>query len=177
VKGQVKGLPEGRVKGLLKGHVLKTQNRSSSAIFTLSVSGLWTLNSGPPSPHHHSIDGRISAFRDVLCSAGRGVDFHISFPMTVMAKSSSPSSNKPVKTFRLRGVSASVFENQSEQNGVFHKVQIVRTYKDGDEFKSTPTFSRDDLPIVLTVAQRAWEFVLDAEAQARRSRENDEDVD
>ena len=177
MKGQVKGRVEGLPKGRVKGQVLKTQNRSSDVTATLSGSQLSTINSQLPPPHHHSIGGHLSAFRDVLCSAGRGVDFHISFPMTVMAKSTSTSSNKPVKTFRLRGVSASVFENQSEQNGVFHKVQILRTYRDGDEFKSTPTFSRDDLPIVLTVAQRAWEFVLDAEAQARRSREDDGDVD
>ena len=64
------------------------------------------------------------------------------------------------------------FENHSEQNGVFHKVQIVRTYHDGDEYRSTPTFSRDDLPVVATLTQRAWEFVLDSEANARRNRDD-----
>ncbi len=89
--------------------------------------------------------------------------------MTIMAKSS----NKPVKVFRLRGVSASVFENRSEQNGTFHKVQIVRTYRDGDDFKTTPTFSRDDLPLVQAVAHRAWEFVHETEASRRSSRDDD----
>ena len=89
-----------------------------------------------------------------------------------MAKSSS-SSSKPVKVFRLRGVSASVFENSSEQNGTFHKVQIVRTYKDGEEFKTTPTFNRDDLPFVQQVAHRAWEFVHETEAGQRSSRDDD----
>lgn len=46
----------------------------------------------------------LRVFRDVPLLRRCGVDFHISFPMTIMAKSNS---SKPVKTFRLRGVSAS----------------------------------------------------------------------
>jgi hypothetical protein len=100
------------------------------------------------------------------------VDFHISFPMTVMADSSS-SSHKPVKVFRLRGVSASVFENHSEQNGTFHKVQVIRTYRDGKLFKTTPTFSRDELPIVTLLTQQAWEYVLATEASQRNSQNSE----
>ncbi len=88
-----------------------------------------------------------------------------------MAKSSP--SNKPAKVFRRRGVSASVFENQSEQNGPFHKVQIVRTYKDGDEFKTTSAFNRDELPIVALLTQQAWEYVLAEEASQRNSQNDD----
>jgi hypothetical protein len=72
--------------------------------------------------------------------------------------------SKPVKTFRLRGVSASVFENTSEQAVPYYRVQLLRTYRDGDEFKSTSVFSRDELPIVALVAKKAWEFVLGEEA-------------
>ena len=60
-----------------------------------------------------------------------------------------PSAAKPVKVFRSRGVSASVFANQAKSDGrdiTFHKVSLQRTYKDGDEWKTTTSFSRDDLP-------------------------------
>ena len=90
--------------------------------------------------------------------------------MTVMANSNP---TKPVKVFRLRGVSASVFENHSEQNGTFHKVQVIRTYRDGRDFKTTPTFSRDELPIVALLTQQAWEYVLAEEASQRNSQNND----
>ena len=75
--------------------------------------------------------------------------------------------NKPVKTMRLRGISASIFANPAKSNGndsTFWKVSIQRTYKDGDEFKTTNSFSRDDLPIVWLLSQKAWEFVLKEEA-------------
>jgi len=74
---------------------------------------------------------------------------------------------KPVKVIRLRGVSASIFANQAKSDGrdiTFHKVSLQRSYKDGDEWKQTSSFGRDDLPIVNLVLKRAWEFVLDTEA-------------
>ena len=74
---------------------------------------------------------------------------------------------KPLKVFRNRGISASVFENHSRNDGrdvTFHKVSLQRTYKDGDEFKTTNSFSRDDLPVARHVLQQAWEFILNLEA-------------
>lgn len=79
-------------------------------------------------------------------------------------------STKPSATFRYRGISASVFENHSEKGDPYYKVSIVRTYKDGKDFKSTPTFSRDELPIVMLVAQQAYEFVLTTERDNRAER-------
>ena len=74
---------------------------------------------------------------------------------------------KPVKVFRLRGISASVFANTAksgEREITFHKVSLQRTYKDGDDWKTTTSFGRDDLPTAQLVLSRAWEFILDAEA-------------
>jgi len=76
-------------------------------------------------------------------------------------------SQKPVKTIRLRGISASVFANHAKSEGrdiTFHKVSVQRSYKDGDEWKQTTKFGRDDLPVVNEVLQRAWAFILDTEA-------------
>ena len=77
------------------------------------------------------------------------------------------SAQKPIKTIRLRGVSASIFANKVKVKGrdrTFHKVAVQRSYKDGDEWKRTTSFGRDDLPVVNTVLQRAWDFILDTEA-------------
>ena len=78
-----------------------------------------------------------------------------------------PNAVKPVKVFRLRGIAASVFANSTEVDGrqvSYHKVTVQRTYRDGDEFKTTTSYGRDDLPIVSLLVARAWEFILDAEA-------------
>lgn len=76
-------------------------------------------------------------------------------------------SNKPVKVFRLRGISASVFENHTKSDGrdiSFHKVALQRTYRDGDEWKTTTSFGRDDLPVAKLLLEQAWQYVLEAEA-------------
>ena len=81
---------------------------------------------------------------------------------------------KPVQTFRLRGLSASIFENHAkdpDSDVTFHKVSLQRTYKDGEEFKTTTSLGRDDLPVAVLLLQRAWEYILDAEAHRKRDDE------
>lgn len=82
------------------------------------------------------------------------------------------STNKPVAKAKLRGISASVFENQTDKGQPFYKVSITRTFKDGDEFKSSTTFMRDDLPLVEAVAHRAWLEIMKLESA--KSSSNDE---
>lgn len=87
-------------------------------------------------------------------------------------------STKPVKVFRLRGVSVSVFENRSKAQGrvvTFFKAALQRTYKEGDEFKATSSLSRDDLPAAQLLLERAWEFILKAEADSRKASSEDEE--
>lgn len=81
-------------------------------------------------------------------------------------------SNKPVEKFQLRGISASVFENTTEDGNVYYKASVTRTYKDGDQFKSTSVFSRDDLPIVELLTRKAWVSIMSREADAG-SKESD----
>ena len=86
-----------------------------------------------------------------------------------------PSAVKPAKVFRRRGIAVSVFANTTEVDGrrvSYHKVTIQRTYRDGNEFKTTTSFGRDDLPVVRLLISQAWEFILDAES----SRGSDETV-
>lgn len=73
--------------------------------------------------------------------------------------------NQPVDRFQLRGITASVFENKSDNGSVFYKVSINRTYKDGDEFKTTNVFSRDDLPVVEVLTKKSWIAILQRETQ------------
>ena len=53
------------------------------------------------------------------------------------------SEQKPVETFRARGVSAAVFANHAKSEGrdiTFFKVSLDRAYKDGDEWKHTSSW-------------------------------------
>lgn len=84
----------------------------------------------------------------------------------------SSSASKPVKVFKARGVSASVFANTITANGgefVMHKVNLQRTFKDGDEFKRVSNFGRDEIPVACLLLQKAYEFILESEAAARKT--------
>lgn len=80
-------------------------------------------------------------------------------------ETSTPKTARPLQTFRLKGISASVFENTSEDGQTFHKVSLQRRYRQGTEWKSSQSLGRDDLPIARLLLQRAWEWILQAEAQ------------
>ncbi len=74
--------------------------------------------------------------------------------------------DKPVKVFKHRGISVSVFENATEKDGqqqTFYKASVRRTFKQGDEFVSNANFGRDELPIARVLMDRAWQWMLDAE--------------
>ena len=66
---------------------------------------------------------------------------------------------KPVHEVRLGRIKAAIWANETE-NGVRHNVTISRLYKDGDEWKSSHSFGRDELPLVEKVADlaHAWIF-------------------
>ena len=96
-----------------------------------------------------------------------GGPFHFRSPLFMANSKMAQNSTKPVQVFRLRGISVSVFANVIERDDrdvTYHKVALQRTYREGNEFKTTSSLGRDDLPIAQMLLQRAWEFILNAEA-------------
>ena len=67
-------------------------------------------------------------------------------------------SQKPVHEVRLGLIKAAIWANDTEQ-GVRHNVSITRLYKEGDEWKSTTSFGRDDLLLVAKVADMAHTWI------------------
>lgn len=75
--------------------------------------------------------------------------------------------NKPIHVLRRRGVKVSVFENQSGEF-TFHKVAVQKIYREeGGDWKTTASLGRDDLPIAIMLLRRAWEYIVDLEAESR----------
>ena len=78
-----------------------------------------------------------------------------------------PTTNKPWKVLRSSGVSASIFENSvktKDGDVAYFKVSLMRTYRDGDAWKSTNSLSRDDLPVAALLLQQAWSAIINADA-------------
>ena len=67
-------------------------------------------------------------------------------------------SQQPVHEIRLGRVKAAIWANAAE-TGVRHNVTFVRLYKDQDQWKDSTSFSRDDLPLVLKVADLAHTWI------------------
>jgi hypothetical protein len=65
---------------------------------------------------------------------------------------------RPVREIRLGRIRATIWANQAE-SGVWYKIALARSYKEGDEWKSTASFGRDDLLVVAKVADLAHTWV------------------
>jgi len=65
---------------------------------------------------------------------------------------------KPVHEIRLGRIKAAIWANETD-NGTRHNVTITRLYKDGDEWKTSTSFGREELPLVAKVADMAHSFI------------------
>ena len=70
------------------------------------------------------------------------------------------SKQKPAHEIRLGRVKATIWANETD-NGTRHNVSVSRLYKDGDEWKQTASFGRDDLPLVAKVVDLAHLWIYE----------------
>ena len=67
-------------------------------------------------------------------------------------------SNRPVHEIRYGHVKALVWANETS-NGTRFNVTVCRLYKDGDEWKETPGFGRDDLLLLAKTVDEAHTWI------------------
>ena len=67
---------------------------------------------------------------------------------------------RPVHEVRLGRIKAAIWANQTE-SGVRHNVTVMRIYKDGDTWKTSESFGREDLPLVAKVADMAHTWIYE----------------
>ncbi len=68
--------------------------------------------------------------------------------------------NKPVHEIRLGRIKAAIWENET-QNGTRHNVTVSRLYKEGEQWKDSQSFGRDDLPLLAKVLDRAHSWIYE----------------
>ena len=71
--------------------------------------------------------------------------------------------NKPAHEIRLSLVKATIWENHVG-DVLRYNVTLSRSYKDGDEWKSTESFGRDDLLTLAKAIDRAHSWICDQRA-------------
>jgi hypothetical protein len=66
---------------------------------------------------------------------------------------------QPVHEVRLGSVKAAIWENKTD-NGTRFNVTVARIYKDGEQWKSTDSFGRDDLLLLAKVVDEAHSWIF-----------------
>ena len=67
--------------------------------------------------------------------------------------------NQPVHQIRIGRIGAAVWANQTD-SGVWYNVTFERSYRDGDDWKSSDSFGRDDLLVLAKLADLAHSWIL-----------------
>ncbi|MBX3412386.1 MAG: hypothetical protein KF708_06845 [Pirellulales bacterium] len=80
---------------------------------------------------------------------------------------------RPVHDVRLGRIKAAIWANGTE-NGTRYNVTFTRIYKDGDQWKDSTSFGRDDLPLVAKVADLAHSWIFQQGSSAA-SQQHEED--
>ena len=75
---------------------------------------------------------------------------------------------KPEKSFRVGPISASVFVNEPKGKAKrpFRTVVLDRRYKDGDQWKTSNSFTLSDLPVAVAVMQMAMNYLIVQQAES-----------
>jgi hypothetical protein len=71
---------------------------------------------------------------------------------------------RPIHEVRLGAIKAACWRNETETGARFN-VKLSRIYKDGDTWKSTHSFGRDDLLLVSKVADQAHSWIHQQEQE------------
>ena len=68
------------------------------------------------------------------------------------------SDNQPVHHIRHGAVSASIWRQETDKGPVFN-VSFQRSYKEGDDWKTSASFGRGNLLVLSLIAARAFEWI------------------
>ena len=76
--------------------------------------------------------------------------------------------SKPLQEIRIRAVKAAIWCNDTE-DGPRYNATFSRLYKDGDEWKSTSSFGRDDLLVLAKVADHTHTRILELQEEQSKT--------
>ena len=69
--------------------------------------------------------------------------------------------SKPVHKIRDGLLTANIWANEMTDKGVFYSVTFERSYKDGEEWKSTNSYSNGDILKMARLAEKAYDKIRD----------------
>jgi hypothetical protein len=85
------------------------------------------------------------------------------------APDAAPNDSVPVHTIRHRSLKASIWKNDTKR-GPMYKVKVVRSYREGDEWRDTQSFSYDELMNVAKLFSDAHSWISQERAREAADR-------
>jgi hypothetical protein len=82
-------------------------------------------------------------------------------------------SNKPVGEIRYGRIKATIWPNDTGK-GSRYSVTVSRVYKSGDEWKTSESFWRDDIPLVIKALDEAHSLIFRGLGSGTEPEENEE---
>ena len=73
---------------------------------------------------------------------------------------------KPIHEIRIGLIKARIWRKRTRPD-VRHSIAVVRLYRNGDIWKESARFGRDDLPLVRLVLDRAHTWILGQSQQVK----------
>lgn len=65
----------------------------------------------------------------------------------------------PRARFKAGGIQVAVWDNASREGQVYQTISIDRSYKAGEEWKTTKSFRANDLPKAILALEKAYEYL------------------
>ncbi|MDX1927982.1 MAG: hypothetical protein SFV81_15765 [Pirellulaceae bacterium] len=78
--------------------------------------------------------------------------------------------SRPVHDIRLGRIRAAIWENATEK-GIRHNVTVSRLYKEGNQWKDSTSFGREDLPLVMKVLDLAHTWIYELPSSTTETNE------
>ena len=75
--------------------------------------------------------------------------------------------SKPQAKLKDGLLTATVWENQTEDGKIFYSTTLSRSYKKGDDWKESNSFNEDDLLGIARLAGKAYDAIKRLRAQAK----------
>jgi len=80
------------------------------------------------------------------------------------------STSKPVQEIRLGKVKAAIWANPNDQ-GVWHTVSLARLYTSDEGWRSSGSFGREDIPLLIRVLVSAYDWMYKSAATEGQDQE------
>lgn len=84
-------------------------------------------------------------------------------------QASARSNQKPSHKIRHGAVSASIWLQETDKGPIFN-VTFQRSYKDGDDWKNSNSFGKQNLLVLSLIAARAFEWISSQSRATRREK-------